>query len=224
MRWPKSCSPRCHEDRPGSAHTVLACGSLGCSQAFRFTEDAGFDAGTPDAGKDGGTDSGIDAGNDAGFDGGFDAGADGGCNSPGECECEDAGDCAGIRPVCAADHRCVECLANTDCGANGLCDPKTRRCTTACAGAVDCDGGVRYRCENDVPRHCVACDDLVGCGGVLPPICAESVGIKVSDSPWKRSSGRGKRNRREKKTAKADDEDGPLFDDADAQDTEDVDA
>ncbi len=167
----------------GVLWAVSVGASLGCSQAFRFTDDAGFDAGVDagpvDAGPD---DAGVDAGSDAGFDAGFDGGADAGCNSPGECECQDAGDCAGVRPLCGADHRCVECLAHTDCGTNGLCDPKTRRCTLSCTSSADCDGGLRNRCGSDLPRHCIACDDPPSCPVAQVAVCAESVGFCVECS------------------------------------------
>lgn len=147
--------------RPRWLLAVLTLAQLGCSQAFRFTEDGGapVDAGPPD--------------------GGLDAGSDAGCTVPGECECQDAGDCSGARPHCAADHKCVECAVGADCGLNGACDPITRRCTTACSSGLDCDGGVRNRCGNDPPRHCISCDDNPTCLQPALPICADSVGFCV---------------------------------------------
>ena len=137
---------------------LLVAANCGCSQAFRFTEDSGGTA------VDGGT---------------KDGGSDGGCLRAGECECQGASDCAGARSICAPDHRCVECVAHSDCGLNGRCDPKTLRCTTACDGGLDCDGGARSRCSDDAPRHCIACDDNVNCGVPPAPFCAESVGFCV---------------------------------------------
>lgn len=156
---------------------LVAVFASGCSQAFRFTEDAGR---LPDAGSDAGTDAGpADGGGPDG--GGYDGGA---CQLPGECECDADAGCGGVRPRCGADHRCVECTAHADCGVNGLCDPKTRRCTTACTATSQCTLDTRTVCGFDLPRHCIACDDPPSCSGALP-FCAESVGycvVCVSDS------------------------------------------
>lgn len=153
---------------------LLAAGLLiavsGCSQAFRFNDadagdagavDAGRDAGPPDAGKDGGP---TDAGP---------------CALPGACECDGDAGCAGVRARCADDHRCVECLDNADCGANGLCDAKTRRCTTPCTTSTQCSVDTRNHCEGDPPAHCVACEDFPNTCPAATPWCAESVGYCV---------------------------------------------
>ncbi len=100
------------------------------------------------------------------------------CLRSGECQCESDLNCGGAQTRCASDGRCVECLSAGDCGVNGLCDSKTRRCTLSCSVSADCTADTRDHCEGDLPnRHCVACEDQVLCPGGQR--CAESVGFCV---------------------------------------------
>jgi hypothetical protein len=131
----------------------------GCSQAFRFTDDAGpVDAGPGDAGP-------VDAGS-------ADAGPP--CLLPGECECQTDGACPGLRPHCTGDHRCVECTVAADCGVNGLCHANSR-CITRCAQPSECTVGIRNKCED---MHCTACEVSTQCAAPTA-VCAESVGYCV---------------------------------------------
>ena len=129
----------------------------GCTQAFNFSDDGGLDGG----------------------DGGLDAGTDAGCLATGECECEAATDCSGVRSRCNPDHRCVECVGDADCGLNGFCEPLTHRCNLICASSLDCAGTARTTCGDDLPKHCEACDDSPSCLQPGQPFCAESIGYCV---------------------------------------------
>jgi hypothetical protein len=103
--------------------------------------------------------------------------------------CLGDGDCGGATPRCAADHRCVECVARTDCpgGAecvDGACG-ETRSCTTGedCREGEICvlvEGAVEGRCEQGCdPRVGGPCDagELCGLVGFGPSPESEPIGI-----------------------------------------------
>ncbi len=136
----------------------------GCSQAFHFFDADAGDGGQLDAGDSGVPDAGP---------------PDGGCTRLGECECTQSAQCPAARPSCAPDHLCVECLVHADCDGGGLCDPFTRRCITPCDAGSQCSG-VQNICGDDLPRHCMACEDQALCTTPGLTHCAESVGFCVA--------------------------------------------
>ncbi len=117
---------------------ATAVATAGCSEAFRFSEDAGA------------TDAGVDAGR---------------CGLPGACECDGDAGCSSSRPRCGPDNRCVECLVAADCGTKGLCDSQTRRCVTSCVSSTECTAGIRDHCDD---QRCLACETAIECSAPTP--------------------------------------------------------
>jgi hypothetical protein len=76
--------------------------------------------------------------------------------------------------------RCVECLLNSECPGNGLCDVQTRRCVLSCAigGDAVCDRTLYpRRCSDDFgPPICAQCKEAGDCSS---GVCALSRGACV---------------------------------------------
>lgn len=61
---------------------------------------------------------------------------------------------------------CVRCVADSDCGDNGQCDPATHECTNKCdppcEAGLRCHGGRCVECYNSSQCLCGACDIAAG--------------------------------------------------------------
>lgn len=103
------------------------------------------------------------------------SGTDAGTQSDAGMMCQ----CSGAFPLCDRAGRCVECVANSDCG-SGLCDLTTGRCIAPCFSEAMCSLATFPRgCTSDFgPAHCAACKEVEDCGGATPH-CAYTRGVCV---------------------------------------------
>jgi hypothetical protein len=91
----------------------------------------------------------------------------------GECdECGSDGDCKGASAArCDETHRCVACLATTDCPNGYTCDPIANRCLQNCREKSDCPSAA-HGCDDD-RFVCYQCDEDRECtSSALGPRCA----------------------------------------------------
>jgi hypothetical protein len=90
--------------------------------------------------------------------------------------CRSNADCEGDHAVCdVGSGECVECLANTDCGAAApFC--VLDKCSQ-CGVNADCKDPLVPICKDD---HCVVCGDDADCKDPAAPICKGDVCVQCN--------------------------------------------
>ncbi len=87
-------------------------------------------------------------------------------NPPGATACTTDADCRGATPVCdQLAHQCVQCLFDTQCGADAQCNGKLCVAVTACNSSLDCVHVPAATICDPVKRTCVQCVAPTDCTG-----------------------------------------------------------